>query len=149
MRLIIFLLTLFFVPFLSNAQVHVRTITGKVVDEFNFAAIPDIKIQNSDTVQLGTTDINGNFKIELPFQAHELLLSSLGMEWTSIKVPANCNNLEIIMREEVIYDYISMRKVNRKRYKLFKELADKHRQAFAKGVFTSKTPCLTYVFHKH
>lgn len=147
MRPIIFFLTSFLIPFLSNGQV--RTITGKVVDEFNFAAIPGIKIQNRDTVQLGITDINGNFIIELPFGTDELLLSSLGMEWTSIKVPPNCDNLEVIMRADVIYDYITMRKINRKRYRLFKELPDKHRQAYEKGIFTSKSPCLTYIFHKY
>jgi hypothetical protein len=147
MRLIISFLTLFLIPFLCNGQS--RTITGKVVDESDFASMPEVKIQSRDGVVIGTTDINGNFKIEVPQGINELRLIYIGMEPTSIKIPENCGNLEIIMMVDVIYDYTTVNKINKKRCKLFKKLPDKHRQAFEKGIFTSSAPCFTYIFHKH
>jgi hypothetical protein len=147
MRLIILLLTHLFIPFVSNGQV--RTIKGKVVDQFRFEPILEVRIQDRDTVRLGTTDINGNFEIELSSGTDELLLSSIGMEWTSIKLPANCNNLEIIMMTDGTYDFMTIRKVNRKRYRMFMDLLNKHRQAYEKGAFTSNAPCFTYIFHKY
>lgn len=140
-------LIVFLNPLLSNGQV--RTITGKVVDEFDFLSIPEVRIQTRDTVPLGTTDRIGNFEINLPSGVDELLLSYIGMEWTSIKVPTNCNNLEIIMMADGTYDYMTTRKINRKRCKRFKNLSNKHREAYDKKIFTSDSPCFTYIFHKY
>ncbi|MTI24295.1 hypothetical protein E1163_04990 [Fulvivirga kasyanovii] len=146
--MVIFLLTLFLlISFLCKGQV--RTITGKIVDEFEFEPIPEVRIHNGDTVRLGTTDRNGNFEIELLSGVDELLLSFIGMEWTLIKVPANCNDLEIIMIADGTYDFMTIRKVNRKRYRIFKDLNNKHLQAYEKGIFTSNAPCFTYIFHKY
>src|SRR5258708_20780740 len=141
MRLII--LISFLIPLLSNGQT--RTITGKVIDE-NFEAIPEVKIQNHDTLRLGATDNNGNFKIELPSGTDELLLSFLGMEWTSLKVPTNCNNLEIIMMFDTIYDFVTIGTENKKRYKRLRDLPNKHRQAIERRIFSSSTSCFTYIF---
>jgi len=140
-------IVLLFVSCLSNAQT--RTIKGKVVEENDLIPMPGVKVQDRDTVLLATTDQNGNFEIQLPSGKDELLLSFISMEWTSIKVPASCNNLEIVMMVDAIYDYISVKKANKKRCKRFKELPNKHRQAFEKGVFTSDSPCGTYIFHKY
>ena len=139
------LLSLRFIPLFVNAQ---QIVTGKVVDEFELLPIPAVKISNRDTLVLGTTDLNGDFKVELPQETHALLVSSVGMEWTSIKVPANCNRLEIIMLSDIIYDFVTVQSINRRRYKRFKGLIVKHKEAFTKGVFTSITPCSSYTFEK-
>jgi hypothetical protein len=136
------ILLLIIVPILSNGQV---TITGKVIDEFDLTPIPEVKIQDADTVALGMTDKNGNFEIQLP-SGKLNCLSFIGMERTSIKVPSDCGKLEIIMMVDVIYDYVSGRRLNKKRYRLFTELPDKDHQAFEKGIFTSNAPCFTYIF---
>ena len=59
----VFLLTLLLITFLSNGQT--RTITGKVLYD-DFSPIYESKIWIYDTLQLATTDLNGDFKIELP-----------------------------------------------------------------------------------
>jgi hypothetical protein len=120
-----------------------------VIDEYNLEVIPEVRIQNRDTVRLGTTDKDGKFKIEVPSGTDQLLFSWLGMEWTSIKIPTDCDNLEIIMMYGVIYDYVTIGTVNRKRSRRFKDLPNKHHQAFAKGIFTIDKPCLTYIFNKY
>jgi hypothetical protein len=145
-KALIFLITSLF-PFLFEGQV--RTITGRVIDGNDLTPMPEVKIQNSDTTKLGMTDRNGNFQIELPNGTTELVLIFIGMERTSIKVPADCSNLEIIMMPDVIYDFITINKENRKRYRRFKDLSNKHRQAHEKGVFASHAPCFAYVFSKH
>jgi hypothetical protein len=147
MKLIFIFLTAFLVPFLSIGQV--RTITGRVIDESDLTAIPEVRIQDRDTVLLALSDKTGNFEIQLPPDKDDLLLSFLGMEWRSVKVPSNCNRLEIIMVADANYDFVSTRKINRKRCERFKELPSKHRQAFEKGIFVSETPCVKYIFHEY
>jgi len=146
MRILI-LLTVYLTPLLSSGQT--RTIIGKVVAEYEMTIVPGVKIQNPDTVQLGTTDMNGEFKIELPIGTDQLLISFIGMEWTSVKVPTDCNNLELIIMADVIYDFVTMQTVNRRRYKRYKNIIKTHKEAFDKGLFKSKEPCVTYIFSKH
>ncbi len=147
MKSIVFFLAFLSIPFLANGQL--RLITGKVVDEFQFEPIPAVEIQTLDTVRLGNTDIKGNFKIGLPVGTDQLLLSFIGMEWTSIRIPANCNNLEIIMLFDGTYCFMTPRRVIRKRYRIFKNLSKKHYQAHSQGIFTSIVPCVTYIFRKY
>jgi len=134
------------ISFHSNGQT--RAITGKVLDE-ELGFMPAVRIQTRDTVQLGTTDKDGNFKIEIPQSADHLLLSWIGMEWATIKLPDNCGHLEIIMLNDVIYDYVSRGTINRRRYKRFKDLPNKHLKAHEKGLFKFDTPCITYIFKKY
>jgi hypothetical protein len=147
MRFILIFLTVFFISFLSIGQV--RTITGRVIDESDLTPIPEVRIQDRDTVLLVLSDKNGNFEIKLPVDRDELLLSFIGMEWRSVKVPPGCNKLEIIMVVDANYDFVSTRKINRKRCERFKELPNKHRQAYEKGIFVSETPCVKYIFHEY
>jgi len=141
------LLTISLTPLLSSGQT--RTLTGKVIDEYTFDAIPEVRVQNRDTLRLGTTELNGTFKIELPSGTDELLLSCIGMEWTSITVPANCDNIEIIMMYDGTYDYTTVSRVSRKRSKRFKDLSSQHHQAHEKGIFTADKPCFSYIFKKY
>jgi len=141
------ILTFYLIPFFSTGQT--RTIIGKVLDENDLTAMPGVMIHTRDTVLIGTTDKNGDFKIELSAETDQLLLGFISMEWTSIKVPTDCDNLEIIMMVDAIYDFVTIQTENKKRYKRFKDLKDKHRQAHAKGIFTSDVPCGTYIFNNH
>jgi hypothetical protein len=146
MRILIVLIILL-TPFLSEGQT--RTITGKVIDEFEMSAVPMVRILNRDTVQLGTADMDGNFKIDLPAGSDRLIFTMIGFEWTTVQVSDNCDNLEIVMILDSTYDFMTINEVNRKRYKRFKKLKDRHQEAFEKGVFKSKTPCVTYTFNKY
>jgi hypothetical protein len=133
----ILVLTLIFISFLSIGQT--RTITGKVVDE-DFQTLPEVRIQNADTVSLGTTDKNGYFKIELPVGIRELVLTWIGMEPTLIKVPASCDKIEVIMMYAGSYDFMSSRKIDRLRRKTFDKLLELHSRAVNKGIFID-SPC--------
>jgi hypothetical protein len=144
---IIISILLLFTMFSSKGQM--KTITGKVVDEFDLIGIPGVQIQSKDTVLLTKTDMKGNFKIDIPSSTDSLLLGFVGMEWTLIKVPENCENLEIIMMYDANYDFITINQLNRKRYRRFRNLSNKHQEAFRNGMFKNEKPCFEYVFKKY
>ena len=141
------LLIFFLLSFSLNAQT--RTITGKVIAEDDLTIIPGIDIRSIDTVVLGKTDINGNFKVELPVGMDRLMLTGIGWDWTIIEIQKNCDKLEIIIMIDTTYDFLSKRRINKHWEERFKDRKNKHHQAHEKGIFTSDTPCITYIFKKH
>lgn len=140
------LLLFFLLSFFVNAQT--RKINGKVIGEYSLETIPDINILTADTVLLGKADRNGNFKVELPDGADQLLLSGLGWDWTFIKIPEGCVNLEIIILHAPRSDFMSAKKVNKDWNKRLKDRENQHRQAHKKGIFISDVPCMKYVSGK-
>jgi CarboxypepD_reg-like domain len=144
---VLIILIIYLAPILSSGQT--RIITGKVIADLDLEALIQVRIVSRDTIQLGTTDTNGKFRIELPLGTDQLLLNFVGMEWTSIKVPPNCDNLEIIMMYSGSYDFATVRTVNRKRSKRFKNLLNQHRQAYEKRIFSNDKPCFQYIFNKY
>lgn len=99
-----------------------------------------------DTLQIGVSGLNGDFTIELPANEEEIEIGMLGMETASIRVPATCSHVEIIMTMSGTYHYRSHKKIDRIRKGSFDKIPELHAQAFEKGVFTSPTPCYTSAF---
>ena len=125
-----------------------KTITGRIISE-DLEPIPKAMIYNMDTTILGSTDVNGYFKIEVPIETNDLLLGFIAMEWTSVKIGDNCQYLEMIIMLYVIYDFTPPKKQNRKRHKRFKKLSKIHLQAYELGIFKYRTPCVSYIFKKY
>jgi hypothetical protein len=128
-----------------NTFGQTRTITGKVISE-DLQVLPQVKILNSDTALLATTDIDGKFKIEIPADTKNLLIGAVGYEWASINLTNNCNKLDIILMNNGHYDYISLKKVDRLRMKRFKKLSELHLTAYQKGMFVTDEPCYEQTF---
>ena len=101
-----------------------------------------------DTTLLGVADMEGYFEIEVPYQTRELLLGYVGMEWTTVKLEENCDNIEMIIMNAVIYDFMTIEKINKKRCKRFKNLPKVHSKANEQGLFETKEPCVHYIFKK-
>ena len=139
------LLTFIVISFSVSGQT--RTITGKVIDEY-FDNLPGVRIQNRNTI-LGTTDINGEFKIEIPINTDSLLFGFIGMEWTPVKLTSNCGRLEIVMMVYVLYHNKSGKQIDRLRRKRFDNLSEIHSTAFSKGQFLSDKPCYERKFIEH
>src|SRR6185312_9424957 len=97
--------------------------------------IPGVKIHSQDTVLLGVTDSIGNFEITLPPGQNKILLFFLGMEWTVATIPQDCSHVELIMIGSGTYDFMTLRKMNKIRNRIFQKYPAVHRQAFEKGVF--------------
>ncbi len=147
MKALLNLLLIILSTSIFSAQ-ETKTITGRIISE-DLEPIPKAKIYNMDTITLGSTDVDGYFKIEVPAETTELLLGFIAMEWASVKIGDNCQNLEMIMMVDVIYDFTPIKKINKKRYNRFKKLPKMHLQAYEQGVFKSSTPCVSYVFKEY
>ncbi len=100
-----------------------------------------ITICDKDTTEIGQSDLKGYFQIKLPNEADTLIFAGVGYEWSTITVPKECKNLEIILFLAATYDFMSNRKVDRLRKKEFEKISDLHYQAFQNGLFTSEKPC--------
>jgi hypothetical protein len=135
-----FILLTFCIVSTLNLIGQTRTITGTVISE-DLDIITGARIQNKDRVLIGTTDINGKFIIEVPTEVDTLMIGSIGMKWKSIKVPINCSNLEIILMCNVIYDFMSERKIKLDIIKREKKLPEIRRKAFQMKIFKTEQPC--------
>jgi hypothetical protein len=144
--IIIVIAILFSFSNLLTAQT--RTIYGRVIGEDGEVAIGD-RIQNKDTLLLGTTGIDGRFKIGIPQNTQTLLLFSLGLEPTTIKLNGDCDTLEIVMMNYNTYDFMSSRKIDRLRLERFNKLPEVHLQAYKKGIFTKESVCYSREFEPH
>jgi len=129
----------------TSLSAQKKTIKGQIISE-DLETLPGVRIQDADTVLLGTTDIDGYFSIDIPQETQKLILSWVGMEWTSIELSSDCDNLEVIMMIEVIYDFASLKKINKLRKKRFKKLHKVRESAIEKGFFEVKEVCYSQNF---
>lgn len=105
-----------------------------------------VYIQNSDTLLLGKTDMDGGFKISIPQETGKLLFGYVGMEWTEIKLKKYCDTIEVIMLYSGTYDFMSSKKIDRLRKKRFDKLPIAHSEAVRNGLFKNNNICYDRVF---
>jgi hypothetical protein len=79
-----------------NLNGQTRTIIGRVISE-DLEPLPEVIIQNIDTVLLGKTNIDGRFKINIPKETERLIFDWIGLEWTDIKLKKDCDTTEVII----------------------------------------------------
>ena len=125
-----------------------RLISGRVISE-DLETLPKVRIQNSDTIVITETDMDGRFAANISRDTKTLLISWAGMEWTTITLEDNCDNVELVMMLHANYDYRSHRKIDRDRKRRFDKLADIHQKAFEDGLFKTDRPCFDQVFVRH
>lgn len=125
-----------------------RTLSGRIIDQFMDPAI-GIPIFDKDTTEIGQSDFNGYFEINLSKEMDQLIFAELGYEWATVTIPKDCNNLEIILFMDSTYDFMSPRKVDRLRKKEFNKIPELHFQAFQKGLFKTEKPCFNREFEPH
>lgn len=120
-------------------------ISGRVIGEF--LDIPfEVFIHDKDSNLLGKCDFDGYFKIELPSSSNELYFSGIEFEKTKIEVNTECNYLEVILLNKIIYDFISLNKIDRLRKKRFKKLSDIRQQAVKEKLFEYSISCYSQEF---
>ncbi len=128
-----------------NLNGQTKVITGRVIDE-DFETIPRTMIQNSDTILIGETDLDGYFKIEIPAATDTLFFRFIAMEWRTIKLTPDCDTIDVILMYDAIYDFMTTRNINRLRLKRYKRLPELHQVAFENGLFTTRQPCYEQSF---
>jgi hypothetical protein len=129
----------------SSLYAQNKTIRGRVINDF-LETTPGVLIIIDDTVKVGKTDVNGFFQIEIPVCVKKILFRFLGLESTTIEVMDKCDELDVIMMSSGTYDFMSLKKVDRLRMKRFKQLPEKHTEAFEKGIFKTDSACYTQEF---
>ena len=142
-RPLILIATILFLTFDTTAQI--RIIIGKVIDKF-LNPISQAYIQNSHTILLGKTDINGQFRISIPIETKLLIIAGVGFESASINLTDSCNQFDIVLLLSGTYDFISLKKVDKLRMKQYKKLPELHFAAYQKGIFGSDSACYTQNF---
>jgi hypothetical protein len=141
------LLIIFIVFSVSTCSLYSqnKTIKGRVIDD-NLETLPYVSIVINDTVEVGRTDLNGFFQIDIPISVKKLLFSTVGIELASIELVAKCNEVEVVIMLNSTYDFITLKKVDRLRMRRFKKLPELHKEAFEKGIFKTDKACYTQEF---
>mgnify|MGYP007077509136 FL=1 len=117
-----------------------RIIYGRVISE-DLEQIPLLHIENSDNVILGKTDMDGFFKISILEETDSLFFRYIGMEWTDVRLNQGCDTVEVVMMYAGTYDFMSFKKIDRRRKKRFNKLPIVHSEAVKNGLFHSNSIC--------
>jgi hypothetical protein len=125
-----------------------KIIKGRVIST-DFENVSFSSIVINDTIEVGKTDLNGFFKIEIPVLEKKLLFRSVGLESAIIEFVDTCNEVEVIMMLSGTYDFMTPKKVDKGRMERFKKLPELHKEAFEKGIFKTDKDCYTQQFVPH
>ena len=136
------LLVTFFVISIStySSYSQTKTIKGRVIAE-DLETMPAVSIMIKDTVEVGKTDMNGYFQIDIPISEKKILFWFVGLEPTTIELVDKCAKTEVVMMYIYTYNFITLKRAERKRKKRYKKLPEIHRQAFEKGIFKTDKAC--------
>jgi hypothetical protein len=146
-----FLLTFFITACCLTANGQTKTLRGKVLlsepsyekgVDSEFLLAPDAKIFSEDTFELGTSNKQGIFEIEVPENTSKIYVAWVAYDWETIELSDNCEQLEIVLIPAVIYDFVSLKRANKLNEKhRNKWLPELYQQAFEQGYITSENPC--------
>jgi len=131
-----------------NLNGQTRIIIGRVISE-DLEPLPMLNIENSDNIILGKTDMDGSFKIRISQETESLLFRYIGMEWTDIRLKKDCDTVEVVMMYDMIYDFMTSKKIDRLRKKRFDNLPNLHSEAVKNGLFENRNICYDRVFEAY
>lgn len=133
---------MFFVISISMFSLYsqTKTIKGRVIAE-DFETLPGVFIMINDTVEVGRTDLKGFYQIDIPISEKKILFEFVGMNPTTIEIVDKCDKIEVVMMYAYTYDFITLKRAERKRKKRYKKIPDIHKQAFEKGIFETESAC--------
>lgn len=146
MKNLLIILLLIFYTSSGSLYSQNKTIQGRVIDNHDLDPMAYVAIIINDTVQIGRTDLNGFFQIEISDLVKKILFRSVGMEPATIELADTCNEVEVVMILSSTYDFKTLKKVDKLRKKKFKKLPALHKEAFAKGIFKTDKACYTQEF---
>ncbi len=121
------------------------TLKGRIISD-NLEVLPEVRITNQKNELLAITDIEGKFEISIPSEVLKVNIVFVGMEPAIIDLSSTCSLLEVVIMTETLYDFMSLKKIDRLRMKRFKKLPELHKEAFEKGLFMTDKPCYTLEF---
>lgn len=120
-------------------------IKGRVISE-DLQIVPLVSIMINDMVEVGKTDHNGFFQIEIPDSVKKILLRDVGFEQAVIQIVDTCDEVDVVMMLSGTYDFMTLKKVDRLRKRKFNKLPELHKVAFERGIFKTDKGCYTQEF---
>ena len=119
-----------------------RVITGKIIGQ-DLTEFPGVVIVNGDTDKvLDTTDLNGGFEFRYSENIRKIKLNFVMTQEEEIMLSENCNHIEKILLEEWIYDFVSLKRAERKKKRDRKRILPKlYAKAYESGIFKNKKSC--------
>ncbi|MFN3968340.1 hypothetical protein [Flavobacterium sp.] len=115
------------------------SITGKVIDQ-DLNTLPGVELRVGDSI-IATTNLNGEFKIELDREVKKVTFMFAGLEQTPIVFDSECKKLEIVMLYSGGDCFATLKKNDKMRKKIFDKIPSIYRQAYEKGIFEYDKPC--------
>jgi hypothetical protein len=122
-----------------------KIIKGRVVDD-NLETLPYVSIVINDTVEVGKTDLDGFFQINIPVSVKKISFKSVGLDQANVTLVDKCDEVEVVMILTGHYDFITLKRVDKLRMKKFRKLPKLYREAFEKGIFKMDQACYTQEF---
>ncbi|MFB6344065.1 hypothetical protein ACE1ET_20270 [Saccharicrinis sp. FJH62] len=122
-----------------------KTIIGRVISD-DLETVPGVFIMIDDTVEIGRTNLDGFFQIDVPVSVKKIQFMFVGMDPATIELVDACETIEVVMMLSSTYDFITLKSAERKRKKRYKKLPEIHRQAFEKGIFKTDKACFIRKF---
>lgn len=105
-----------------------------------------VSIMINDTIEIGKTDIDGFFKIDIPISEKKISFVYVGMESATVELIDKCEKIELVMMYRYYYDFISLKQIEKERKKRYKKLSIIHKEAFEKGIFETEYACFIRKF---
>lgn len=122
-----------------------KTIKGRVISD-DFETVPGVFIMINDTVEIGRTNMDGFFQIDIPVSVKKIKFMFVGLDPTTIELVDACEKIDVIMMRGSTDDFISLKRAEKKRKKRYKKLPEIHKQAFEKGIFETEYACYNREF---
>ena len=118
-----------------------RIITGKVIGQ-DLIEFPAVVIMTTEKEAIDTTDFNGNFEFKYSTNIKRIKLIFPMTQEEEIEITENCNRIEVILLDEWIYDYVSLKRAERKKQRDRKRiLPELYIKAYENGIFINKNSC--------
>ena len=143
----LFLILLMMISSFDSIYSQNRTIKGLVIDE-SFESIISAEIIINDSINVGKTGTDGRFQFETPLTDFKLKIMYVGMEEAELEITEGCNNIELIMMDDMTYCFLSPKKVDKDRRKRFNNIPKLHKEAYDKGIFQSPDICYSRKFRE-
>ncbi len=141
------LLIIFIVLSVSMSSLYSqnKTIKGRVISD-DLETVPGVFIMINDTVEVGRTNMNGFFQIDIPVSGEKILFMFVGLDQATLELVDTCDKIEVVMMRSGTDDFITLKRAERKRKKRYKKLPEIHKQAFEKGIFETEYACYNREF---
>ncbi len=78
-------------------KIYSQTVTGKIINATNNSPLENVNIRDRESGNIGISDLQGNFRVDLNRLPAELIVSAIGFENKTVKVTASNEAVNIYL----------------------------------------------------